>query len=1016
MIESTRQQKDILKSVVPVKRVIACAGSGKTWVLTRSIADAIESGKCRPEEVLALTFTINAAENIRARAGRMLGNRDLDLDVYTFNSFGNDMIYQNSFELGLGREFQLITRNQSWQILYEVLKDADISGIRIGRNPGNFIDSLLSFIEDIKNNLISTEDLRSYLDKKDSILEGYRSKALAAEEKKTALAAGELFKVYLGYEKTKAERNMIDYSDQVFLPYKLLTERKVLREKYSQKYKYILIDEFQDTNVAQARLLTLLYKKGYNRMMIVGDDDQGIYSFRGACVNNILDFQSWDCFEDEKVTDYYLSVNFRSGPGIIDTCHNVISVNKKRFDKKVTSGASGRKSEIFFNLDETMDAEAISIARYIGDMIYKGNIKPEEIAVISRVKKFEKIADALKEAGIKYEMVGNRNFYYEPEIQFIMSWLKVIDDIKDEISMTYILKSGRYRIGDRDLFFLKNNIESGRRRDLIDGIRGCRDNKYLSIAARQRLSSFLESLLLYIKKSGVLDLKELVSLIFEDSGLSNWLRSGFGQNYKSSITNIEDLIRIASDFKKSYAGTGNDDFVTYIRDVAKTNYDDPDTLQLSGRNSVKMMSIHAAKGLEFKAVILPMLWKNHYFSRGGSNSRFAIPSDLRKDSPVWRDKGSYKSASEFKDAVRQLKEEEERRIFYVACSRAKDMLLLSHCRYEDAADAESKDKKPKEMVPFFTDMVKSGSPVVPMNKDAVSFLKEIDPGYENDITKSEVFSGSGKRAVGEKNRSGVDYDWNKLGKGLAAELDKVSGGCEEPDRPKAETVPVEGQDMFSLTPLLDYLDCPALYRLRYIYSIPGKINRAMAAGQEVHKYLEDISRTLFSCGPESISGFTENAGHDIKPYTEAFMESRFADMVKQKPDKLYLEKLFYFRTNDAFITGKLDRLDIRGKEAEVVDYKISRNTKDKLPARYRIQISLYMAAVSAIAGINLPSVTGSIFFLGSGNIATISGDEKRIKDDVGMLTGAIDGIRNQEFERAEKDSCSKQCPYYHLCR
>jgi DNA helicase II / ATP-dependent DNA helicase PcrA len=146
MIKATRQQIEVIESDAPLKRVIACAGSGKTWVLTRSIIRALESGWCRPEEILALTFTINAAENMRQRVRRLTEKKDLDLDMYTFNSFGNEIIYQNSFELGLGKDFRLITGRQSWQVLYQVFSELDLSGVKIGRDTGKFLQDLLSFI------------------------------------------------------------------------------------------------------------------------------------------------------------------------------------------------------------------------------------------------------------------------------------------------------------------------------------------------------------------------------------------------------------------------------------------------------------------------------------------------------------------------------------------------------------------------------------------------------------------------------------------------------------------------------------------------------------------------------------------------------------------------------------------------------------------------------------------------------------------------------------------------------
>lgn len=1044
MIKGTEQQIKVLKSYAPVKRVIACAGSGKTWVLTRSIVNAINDGNCRPDEILALTFTVNAAENMRSRIRELLGDSNLDLDIYTFNSFGNEVIYQNSFELGLGKDFKLITGSQSWRILYEVFRHINLTKVKIGKNPGIFLQKLLTFIEDVKNNLISVTDLESYLTNQEAILSEYKSRALRDEENDIAETAEELFEVYKKYEELKWEKNMIDYPDQVYLPYMLLSQSKVLREKYSQKYKYILIDEFQDTNVAQARFLTLLYKKDYNNMMIVGDDDQGIYSFRGACVNNILDFDRWECFRDDTVKNYYLSVNFRSGPGIIEPIRSVISKNKKRFDKTITSYNDKKESSIFFNVDRTLDEEAKSVALFIKNMIRSKNIKPGKIAIISRRKRFEKIAEALKKEDIAYELIGSKNFYYEPEILFLISWLKVISDIKDELSMIYLLKSDKYRIGDRDIFFLKKGGINGKKSDLVDGIRDSGNNDFLSSQTKKRLKSFLDSLLFYIKKSGMLDLKELISLIFEDSGLSCELKSGFGKSFKNRIRNVENLIKIAADFKSDSGEEGNESFIMYVRDIARTEYDDPDTLEITGSNSVKLMSIHAAKGLEFEAVVLPMLWKGDYLGRVNKGSGFVIPSSLRNDSPVWSRKRDYKSAAGFNDALKELKTEEERRIFYVACSRARSILLLSHSRYESAEDMDSGKKKPKEIVPFFMDLVRGNRNIIPLGKGAEGYLNDIEKDYpvykkkEGDCLKAE------RKKHGRVSSSGKKYDWKKIENRLGDTV-KVFSSADRQDVCKyflknfnisvdsnmfekagygtlqtegilkKKNYPVPSRNMFSLTPLLDYMDCPAMYRLRYVYSIPQKQDKKMMMGERIHKYIENISRIKHECSslnPELITGGIED---DIKPYIETFLKSRLADISDKRPEKMHLERLFYFKAGSSFITGKLDRIDICRGNVEIVDYKMSGKKEGHLSYRYRNQLITYIAAVSDIMRIPVTGIKGTIFYLDSGEWDSIQGDEESIKANTNLISHTVNRIKKEEFDPVKKSDCIKKCQYRDLC-
>ena len=356
----TEEQLKIFDSDAEVKRVIACAGSGKTWVITNNIIKILEEGLCNPNEILALTFTRNAAENMRVRIKEKI-KKKLDfenMDILTFNSFGNEIIRENSFEFGLGKDFKLLNSAESWQAIYEIFSSFNFKNISVGKNVGKFIDDLLAYIQNLKNNLIRVADFEEYIKNYKEILISYKSEALKNEEEKVAEYQKELFDVYSGYEKSKRDKNCINYSDQILLPYFLLTENKRLGKKYRYKYKYIFIDEFQDTNIAQAYLFSLLYNPGYNKIMVVGDDDQGIYSFRGACVENILNFHKWDIYSKSSVSDFYLTVNFRSGKNIISTANNIIGENKNRFNKELKPENEKKDSKVIFCYNRTHRKEA----------------------------------------------------------------------------------------------------------------------------------------------------------------------------------------------------------------------------------------------------------------------------------------------------------------------------------------------------------------------------------------------------------------------------------------------------------------------------------------------------------------------------------------------------------------------------------------------------------------------------------------------------------------------------------
>jgi DNA helicase II / ATP-dependent DNA helicase PcrA len=794
-IKITPEQKLVLGSDAAIRRVIACAGSGKTFVLTQNIVNILQEGLCGPEEILAITFTRNAAENMRSRIKESL-NKIIDfsaINIYTFNSFGNLIISENSFLLGLGKDYRLINISKSWQLIYEIVKKSNLGSILIGKDTGKFTEDVLHYIHNLKSSLISPSELKKYSFEREKILSTFSSSALLKEELEILKYQPDLCSIYENYENIKHENNLVDYYDHIFLPYLLLKDNEEIKEKYRSRFRYMFIDEFQDTDIAQGYFISMLYKPDFNSIMIVGDDDQGIYSFRGACIENILDFHNWDAFSGHIVKDHFLTTNFRSGQSIIEALNNLISFNENRFEKDLKPEYENKKSEVLFSVFDFCADEADQIANDIIKLKAAG-LKLKDIAILTRKKRFKYIVEALEKYGIKHEIISSRGFYYEPEVLYIISWLMVISDITDELHLVYLLQSQKYRISDRDIFFMKNfdaeNLElydgtGNFQVSLFDGITGFENNPYLKKETKSRLKEFVEEMNHYIFQSFSMKLNELVSIIYEYSGLSSELKSGFNKTGKRKIKNIELLIKISSDFESESIENNLEGFIVYLKDVARSEEEDPESIQFKQSDSVKVMSIHASKGLEFEAVFLPMLWKNDYAGRQDTE-KFKIPASLRKDRKIYSQKHSFKSKEKFEAEIKKLNLEEERRIFYVACSRAKKLLFLSFSEHESEfknwqernlkslqekkLKISQQDKKSKIALPFLTDiLIKNGSgdKVRILNKKAGDFVKEILPdNYKTDFGDSSKtnFGSSGRKAFSGISKEDKDVI-NKKGSG-----------------------------------------------------------------------------------------------------------------------------------------------------------------------------------------------------------------------------------------------------------
>ncbi len=1040
-IKETSEQLNALSDRAVVKRVIACAGSGKTRVITSNIIKVLNSKICRPDEVLALTFTRNAAENMRIRINEKVkkGINFENIDIFTFNSFGNEIISENSFEVGLGRDFRIIDSSQSWQILYEILGEINLNHVKAGKRIGEFVQNVLIYIENLKNNLISTTEFEKYLRNYKKILSEYKSKALKAQEEESIGYQKELFDVYLKYEKKKYSLNCIDYSDQVFIPYFLLLGKKSIRIKYQQKYKYIFVDEFQDTNIAQAYLLSLLGDPQYNKLMVVGDDDQGIYSFRGACVENILNFHKWDRFKNCCVSNFYLTTNFRSGTEIINTVNNIISSNKVRFKKELKPEKNKKDSAVVFYSKKVHKEEAAEISKIIKYLSSRG-IKYKDMAILARRKRFGEITQELEANGIKFELVGGKSFFFEPEILFIVSWLRVINNITDEISVIYLLKSKKYKICDRDIYFLKKIPERSKRSvNIIEGIMNFEKNSYLSKSTGKRLENFLDSLRLYIRKSGVMKLKELISLIIEDTGMMNELKPSFGTAARSKIKNIENLIRVASDFQESYLQSNLESFITYLKDVARTGYENPEAVEFSGENSVKVMSIHAAKGLEFEVVFLPMLWKSDYRGRI-SNNRFKVPSWLRRDGKIWKEKKNFKNASVFRQALREIKLEEERRIFYVACSRAKKVLVLSYSEYGICKNAGNDSGKVKEILPFFNDVVKKGSNLKIINQEGLKFIK-LNYGkdlYNNVNSYDDAFSFiKSERRNYKTIKMFNQSDWKKSQEILVKKILEVEDTREGNSKifkafremnsilelPSSLGNTRSTATFFPLTQILDYIRCPLIYKWRYINLIPQKPGRELQRGEEVHKFIENI--TLLGLNHTGISKnfiMERIKDNEIRKYTRIFLESRFWQL--SEIESMLPEQLFYWKINNYFITGKLDRIDVlKDGKMRIVDYKVSSGHSEGKESRnyyhnhylHSLQLKAYMGAVSEICKVPVGDIGGFLLYLKDGTEKSIYVNSKQIEDLKLVITNAIINIRKGDFKSTVEKRCDKNCSYTGFC-
>ena len=404
--------------------VIAGAGSGKTKVLTTRIANLIENG-VKPYNILAITFTNKAAGEMRERVNNIINAHDAFIG--TFHSFGLKIIRENSALFNLTSAFTLIDTEDQTSIIKKIMKDINITDKMI--SPA-FIKSKISFI---KNNMLSDSEIANFL---------------ISENEKIAV------KIYYEYEKILKRNNTLDFDDLLKKPVELFNSNKEVLEKYQDKFKYILIDEYQDTNEVQYKLVKLLSKK-YLNLFVVGDPSQSIYAFRGANYQNILNFEK----DFKGCTVIKLPQNYRSTQTILDAANEVISHNKQRKDLDLFSDlGQGVKIKYIRTFNDSMENK-----RVVDEIqkLYEEGYNRKDMAIFYRTNaQSRSIEDALVKANIPYKVFGSFYFYKRKEIKDLLAYLKLIANPSDDVSLERVINEPKRKIGDKTIENLREKARS----------------------------------------------------------------------------------------------------------------------------------------------------------------------------------------------------------------------------------------------------------------------------------------------------------------------------------------------------------------------------------------------------------------------------------------------------------------------------------------------------------------------------------------------------------------------------
>lgn len=597
MIEglNDKQKEAVLYNDGPLL-ILAGAGSGKTKVLTTKIAYLIDEVDVSPYSILAITFTNKAAKEMKERIYNLIGDTAKYIQISTFHSFGLKLLRENYNYLGYDSNFTIIDSEDSLTVIKKILKS-------MGLDPKVYNPKAIrNKISGCKNEMMTPDD--------------YKKFAVSDYEEVVQ-------RVFERYVKTLKENNSVDFDDLLILPIKLFKEHEQILEMYQERYKYILIDEYQDTNEAQYTLTKLISSK-YRNICCVGDNDQAIYGFRGANYKNILNFER-DYPESKTIL---LEENYRSTKTILDAANCVIKNNKNRKEKNLWS-KKGEGEKIEYHKANDEKEEARYVVNEIKKLVKKG-ISYEDIAVLYRTNaQSRNLEEAFLQENMPYRVVGSFYFYSRKEIKDLIAYLRLIHNPKDNVSFLRVINTPKRGIGLKSI------------QNIIDKAEENKTSYYEAISSSKELE-FKEKVDCLREFAKDATLTELIDKTLEVTGLKKELEDEKSLEADIRLENLEEFKSITRAFEEREGVVSLEDFlleISLISDVEE--YKDE-------KNRVSLMTVHSVKGLEF----------NYVFIVGMEEGIFPHINSMMDNSEL----------------------EEERRLCYVAITRAKEKLYIVNAR------------------------------------------------------------------------------------------------------------------------------------------------------------------------------------------------------------------------------------------------------------------------------------------------------------------------------------------------
>jgi len=976
-----REQLEAVTTTEGPLLIIAGAGTGKTTVIARRIAYIIEKKLAKPAEILALTFTDKAAAEMEERVDQLVPYGFIDTWISTFHAFGDRVLRDNAIDIGLSPSFKVFSRPQQVLFFQQNLFRFNLDYFRPLSNPTKFISAILSFFSRLKDENVSPETFAKYAKQ-------LTSKAKSEEDKIELKKIQELTDTYTKYEKFKDEAGFLDFGDQVVQTINLFKTRTQILKSYQKQFKYVLVDEYQDTNFAQNELVKILTSTHKN-ICVVGDANQSIYKFRGAAIANILDFVK----NFPKTRQVVLTQNYRSTQKILDSAYKLITNNnpdrlevKNKINKKLTSTRNKIGESVQEISAQTISEEADLVAVEIEKLIAKKSKKPKtridlvtdesgkynyrDFAILVRANSSaDHFLRALNMKGIPYKYVGASGLYQQDEINLLISFLTAISNFEDSLNLYNLATSDLYnmqpvdairltsyaRRKNRSLYYLMKNLDS----ISVDDLQLSKDSK-----------SIVEKILADLEESISLSTKQNVGRVtYEFLKRTDYLAKLEKQNTIESQLKIQNIAKFFDKIKE-FENVSNiqsvSQFTDYLEAIRSAG-DDPATVEFDpDTDAVNIMTIHSAKGLEFPVVFMVNLTSDSFPTRSRREA-IEIPKDLI---------GETLPAGDW-----HL--EEERRLFYVGQTRAKDLLYFSYSR-------DTGGRRIKKISPFVLEAL-----------DKTKIQTEIVK-----LTSREKIEQFAPTPPSHIQTAFFDVDVLKLTQGS----------------------------------IDDYLTCAYKYRYIHILKIPILRHHAIVYGSAIHSAVAQFNRVkkqgkiikltemlqVFENAWDSEGFLTVEHEERRKAQGKLALSEFWHRESKTKDIPSLIESGFKFSLSGVTIVGRFDRVDVKPNSViEIIDYKSSENIdQDRANAQAKESVQLSIYALYYWKRHKIIPQKVSLYFLETGIIGSHNPTLKELEKTEKLILETAENIqsdkKNNHFAANPKyfgrEPACVYCAYKSICQ